>query len=110
MKSQFPNERARSLSTSSAAMTQKAAEGNEIALSTVNYESHCKGQQLPTDHKNKKLVSSLPEKNHCNKAVSEVIASQLLSPSSLPPVSAEHVLFSHCAVKISSLSVKGHLD
>lgn len=42
---------ARSLSTSAAAVAQKAVDGNEIALSTVNYESHRKGQQLLTDKK-----------------------------------------------------------
>lgn len=46
MKSQFPNERARSPSAFSAAVTQKAIEGSEIALTTVNSESCCKGQQL----------------------------------------------------------------
>lgn len=101
---------ARSLSTSAAAVAQKAVDGNEIALSTVNYESHRKGQQLLTDKK-KPLASSLPEKNHCNRESSFRSNSfSIPSPSSLPPVPAQHVLFSHCTVKISRLSVKGHLE
>lgn len=35
-------------------MTQKAIEGNEIALTTLNFESRCKGQQLIDKQKKKK--------------------------------------------------------
>lgn len=36
-------------------MTQKAIEGNEIALTTLNFESRCKGQQLIDKQKKKKV-------------------------------------------------------
>lgn len=42
-------------------MTQKAIEGNEIALTTLNFESRCKGQQLIDKQKKKKLASLLLE-------------------------------------------------